>query len=151
MRFLDIFKTRRRLILERDMAWNKLDHLRDMIECSDSPHELRKHLTENMEDDPPRILPGSDLGEGQLLIKHWAVSVVAHAMVDLVNAHGGENYLIMDLTDPTGRRVEVTVRKEGGMTPHQKAKKLEKENEELREQLNAYLQAQENGETLQDQ
>lgn len=145
MKILDIFKTRKRLILERDMAWNKLDHLRDMIECSDSPYELREHLKSNIEDDPPRIMPGSDIGKGQLMIKHWAVSVVAHAMVDLVNEHGGDNYLIMNLQDPRGRAVEVTVRKEGGLTPHQKAKALEKENEQLRKQLDDHLQAQKDG------
>jgi hypothetical protein len=144
MKILDIFKTRRRLVAERDMAWNKLDQLRDMALVAESPSRFREWLRKDMDEDPPRVMPGSDLGEGRLIIKHWAVSIVAASMIDVVTEHGGENYLIMNLMAPDGRQVEVTLRKEGGLAPHEKAKQLEKENKELRKQLDAYLSSQEN-------
>lgn len=144
LKIVDHFKTVRRLIGERDYAWYELDKIRSLVESSTVlDHEKLKSLVlEGKDQDPPRFLPSSDIGQGQLRIQHWASKAFAHSFYDTLKEYPDlKNYLIIPFqgNDGPGDGVEIVIQKLGtALTPHEKSQKLEEENEELREELQKY-------------
>lgn len=132
---MDFFKTRRRLILERDHAWHELDKLRYLLQTTDDINLLRAAIIDGKDNDPPRVLPGSDIGRGELVIQHWAVGAFAASFIDMIDEIGAENYLIVPFTTVDGRAIELTIRRCGMMSPHEKANALEEKCKALEAEL----------------
>ena len=136
MSLRDLLKTRRRLTEERDFAWAELDRLRCLLEGGDSLETIRAAALTGKDLDPPRILPGSDIGEGRLIIQSWAVRVLAASLVDTINStEFADNYLVMPFVDRHGNHIEVTIRRDGMMSPAEKATKLQRELDDLKKSL----------------
>ena len=132
----DWIKTRRRLEDERDWAADALGRMITAIDTVSDLDELRKFVNGEMGNEPVRVMHGSDIGIGELRIKHWSAKLLARAAMDILDSvEGAENYLTVTMYDPkTGKNIDMTFqRKEPGkLTPTEKATRLQKELDELR-------------------
>ena len=144
---LDSLKTRRRLINERDYAFETLDQLRSYIKICNllDINKLQKFVLDGELQDPPRILPGSqvDLENNTcaLQIQSWGIGAMTRSIVETFDLSEAENYLILSFTYQ-GQEYDVTVQKGGKVTPAQKASKLEAEVQSLKEELDKYKNVQ---------
>ena len=133
MSILDWFKDRARLIRERDNAVDTLDKVNSTIEAAESLEQLREWIHGNTPD--AKILPGSDIGMGELRFQSWGVKIIAASLGSVLSDSGAENYFSIIMKDPNSdKEFEVVLqRKEPGkITPAQKAAILEKELKELK-------------------
>lgn len=82
---------------------------------------------------------------GELMVKHWAVPVIAQSLGDYLLDKGGPNSIQAGFECPsTKRQFSLTLAWLDGEMPNQRAQRLEKENQQLRAQL-AALQVNEEG------
>ena len=82
---------------------------------------------------------------GGLQVKHWAVPVIAQSLGSYLLDQGGPNSVQVGFAYPsTGRQFSLTLAWLDGEMPNERAKRLEEENQRLREEL-ATLQANEEG------
>lgn len=120
---------------ERDGWQREYEKLRAAIEAECTHKELRQAAGIDETEDG-RILPGSDLGKGRINLAHWSVKVLAIVYRDYLEQEGGENYVEMQLTDPRDRvPFTVTLRRNDGETPSQKANRLQRERDRLRTEI----------------
>lgn len=138
MGILNWFRTRRQLISERNEAWMKLSILRDAIDMFETIDSLREHVHDDKLTDDIKVLPGSDIGQGKLLVSSWAAQLLAHNLYSALKQTDSPNYLTMTLI-PMGEDypIEVVVQRKGMLSPTEKATKLEAENKELKARLAA--------------
>lgn len=131
MSVIDWFKTRRRLASERDWARDTLDRFGSAIDVVVDLDELRQFVRGEMAKQPVMVMEGSDLGRGELRLKHWSTKLLARAAMDTLDSYpGAENYITVTMTDPkTGKSIDVVFqrREPGSMTPSEKAAKLQAE------------------------
>lgn len=145
MSLRDWFKSRKRLEAEREWAWSSLDRLNHAIDSVRDLDELKKFAAGEMAKEPVLVMPGSDIGQGELRLKHWASKLMARAAMDTLNSFpDADNYLVVTMDDPkTGKMLDVTFqRKEyGKLTPSEKATKLQKEVDALKAELETVRKA----------
>jgi hypothetical protein len=119
MSILDCFRTRKKLIRQRDLAWDQLDMTREVVMyCADNLGQAKHFVTGEMAKDPVRVLPGSDIGQGELIISSWGVKLLAAHFSNLLEKHGGPNFFTMTFVSPTrDDSLEITMRWGKGLTP----------------------------------
>lgn len=136
---LDWLKSQRRLISERDCAWDTLDRFGHALDVASDLGELRQFFSGEMAKHPVMVMEGSDIGLGNIRMKHWATKLLARAAMEILDSSPGAiNYLTVTMVDAkTGKSIDVVFqrREAGSLTPAEKAARLQKENEAMMEAL----------------
>jgi len=130
----DFLKTRKRLINERDRAWLMLDVLRSSISATttETLEKLQDLVEQGKDQDPPRVMPGSDIGLGQLNIQHWGIACIAESFKNMFDdIEGAKNFITMTFSDKIGNIYEVTLRKNNGKSPADEIAELKEEIKRL--------------------
>lgn len=119
----DWFKTRRSLMIERQMAYDAVDTIVRAARTSDSLEDLIEYIDGKKAGEEVMVVSPSDIAKGELTMSHWATRLLASSFVDIIDSDPKAiNYLSARFFDPrTERSIEVVLQKPEGATPAEKA------------------------------